>query len=59
MGLAAARLVEYAMATACFTGFPDLISAFTLERKASLLVDFFNGMITSLSLQVWLFWPIP
>jgi hypothetical protein len=59
MGLAAARLVAYAMATACLTGLPALTSARTLARNASLLVDFFNGMITSLSLQVWLFWPIP
>jgi hypothetical protein len=45
MGLAAARLVAYAMATACLTGLPAFTSARTLERKASLLVDFFNGMI--------------
>jgi hypothetical protein len=49
MGLAAARLVAYAIATACLTGLPALTSARTLERKASLLVDFLSGMITSLS----------
>ena len=49
IGLAAARLVAYAIATACLTGLPDFTSARTLERKASLLVDFLSGMITSLS----------
>jgi hypothetical protein len=42
--LAAARFVEYAMATACFGGLPALISAATFLRKAFLLVDLTNGI---------------
>ena len=47
--LPAARFSEYAIATACFTGFPALTSARTFERKADLDVLRFNG-ISSLQL---------
>lgn len=36
------------MATACFAGFPDLISVLTLDLKAFLLVPFFNGILPPL-----------
>lgn len=45
--LAASRLTEYAMATACLTGLPDFTSAATLALNALGLVDFFSGMINS------------
>jgi hypothetical protein len=53
--LAAALLTAYAIATLCLIGFPDFTSARTFALNASLLVDFFNGMITSLSSLVWQF----
>jgi hypothetical protein len=49
--LAALRWVEYAMATACFTGFPLATSVLMFCRKAALLEDLTRGMITSLSWQ--------
>lgn len=42
--MAAARFSEYAIATACLSGFPALTSALMLLSKAFLLVDFFSGM---------------
>ena len=46
-GLAAARFTEYAMATACLTGFPAATSALMLDRKAFGLVDLTSGMVIS------------
>ena len=46
-GLAAARLVAYAMATACFTGFPERTSVEMFLRKAALLGDLTRGITTS------------
>jgi hypothetical protein len=43
-GFWASRLTEYAMATACFTGFPALTSAFTFARNAFLLGDLTSGI---------------
>jgi hypothetical protein len=43
--LAAALLVEYAIATACFGGLPLAISFLTFSLNAFLLVDLINGMI--------------
>jgi hypothetical protein len=44
----ASRLTEYAMATACFTGLPALISALTFSLNAGLDADFFSGMLFTL-----------
>ena len=41
---AAFRFSEYAIATACFCGFPAFISAFTLLENASFEVDFLSGI---------------
>jgi len=43
--LAAALLVEYAIATACLGGLPAAISFLTFSVNAFLLVDFFNGIM--------------
>jgi len=51
--LAASRLTLYAIATACFAGFPALISAFTLLRNADLLVDLTRGTFTGPFSSVW------
>jgi len=42
---AAARLVAYAMATACLTGLPAATSALMFLRKASLLEDLTRGIV--------------
>ena len=42
--IAAALLVEYAIATACFGGLPAAISFLTFLANAGLLVDLINGM---------------
>jgi hypothetical protein len=42
---AAARLIEYAIATLWAIGFPAATSALMFLRKASLLVDFTSGII--------------
>jgi hypothetical protein len=43
--LAAALLVEYAIATACFGGLPAAISFLTFLANADFDVDLINGMI--------------
>ena len=41
----AARLVAYAIATACLTGLPAATSALMFLRKASLLADLTRGIV--------------
>jgi hypothetical protein len=43
--IAAALLVEYAIATACFGGLPAAISFLTFLVNAFLLVDLINGIV--------------
>jgi hypothetical protein len=43
--IAAARLVAYAIATACFGGLPAAISFLTFLVNAGLLVDLINGIV--------------
>ena len=54
--LDAARLTEYAIATACFTGLPADTSALTFLRNASGDFDLTSG-ITWPFWQVWQSWP--
>lgn len=55
---AAALLVEYAIATACFGGLPAAISFLTFLVNACLLVDLING-ITLFSVLLILDWRPP